>query len=135
MTISTAVKNATLDAILGDDASSVWPGSWWASLNLGDPLDSGTEVSAGEYARVEIVNDSTSWPAATSAIKTLAVPVVWPTVVAGWGAPNWVGLHDAATAGVCWWSTPIIGGPVADLAAGTVPALGPGSLSFTYRTF
>lgn len=37
------------------------PANRYAALFIGNPLDSGTEVSAGDYARVEITNDNTEW--------------------------------------------------------------------------
>ncbi len=85
------LENKYLDDLYGSGT----PASIWIALYTVAPTDAGggTEVSTGDwtnYARVEIVNNVTNWPAAVGGIKSngvaigfgSAVIVTPPTVVA-----------------------------------------------------
>lgn len=95
-----------LDHGLGG-APYVPPATVWLCLSM-TAFDSGAtgaavnEVAAGDYARVELPNDATTWTAATLAEpseKHNLNDFVWPAASSEWGTPNSAYLADALTGG------------------------------------
>jgi len=100
MSLSIASQNRALDALFGSGT----PASYHLGLLLTNPEteDLGiviTEPSAAEYARVEVVNNTTNFPAAVNASKGLVTPLEWATPLEAWGRVSYVGFFDAATGG------------------------------------
>jgi hypothetical protein len=60
-----------------------------------------TEVTGGSYARVEIDNDATTFPAAsgTPPSKSNGIDIVFPEASAAWGTVTCFGIYDDPTAG------------------------------------
>ena len=87
----------------------------------GTEFDGTTEPG---YARVAIANNATSFPAASSASKTLGVNVVFPTnsSASAWTAAVAWAIFDASTAGdmLIWGTLNSIACPAA--AAITIPS-------------
>lgn len=93
----------SLDAMYGDDASSVMPGSFTIRLYDGDPRDTGTELDSGTdspgYAALSgVTNNSTNFPAAdVDGTKTTAEFTVC-TATGTWdAAPAYAAICDGST--------------------------------------
>lgn len=101
MILSDFLENKLLDHILG--TASYTPGSLYLALFTGDPgeTDATTnEVSGGNYARVAISNNTTSFPNCSESgtpTKTLSVAVVFPTASAAWGTITHWAIYNAAS--------------------------------------
>lgn len=96
-------ENLVLDAILGDDHGGSIPDVIYVALFTSDPTEagSGTEVSddGTGYARVEVENDTTNWPAAASSTKVNGTTITFPEVEDDWGIVTHWAIFDAATGG------------------------------------
>ncbi len=97
------------------------------------PTDStaGTEVTGGAYARVNVTNNTTNWPAATgaTAAKSNGTVVTFATATAAWGTVVAFAIMDAATAGnMLWWGDLTT---VKAIASGDTASFAVGSLSTT----
>ncbi len=91
----------------------------------------GTEVTGGAYARVNVTNNATNWPAATgaTAAKSNGTVITFPTASAPWGTVVAFGILDAASAGnLLWWGTLTTNKVVGD---GDTPSFAVGALSTT----
>lgn len=68
---------------------------------LPDDTGAGTEVTGGDYARVEVVNDDTNWPAASGdpSTKSNGTMVSFVPATADWGTVVGFGVYDDPTAG------------------------------------
>ena len=66
-----------------------------------DDTGAGTEVTGGDYARVEVVNNSTNWPAAAgaTATKSNGTAVNFVTATGDWTTVVAFGIFDDPTAG------------------------------------
>ena len=62
-----------------------------------------TEPSGGNYARVGITNDKTSWGTASNGALTNSVAVTFPESTASWGTVTHVFISDASSGGNIWW--------------------------------
>ena len=62
-----------------------------------------TEPSDGNYARVGITNDKTSWGTASNGALTNSVAVTFPESTASWGTITHVFISDASSGGNIWW--------------------------------
>jgi hypothetical protein len=92
--------NAVLDGLFGSGA----PASFFVALSLTSPFSDGTNVTepdaGNSYARVEVVNDATNWPAASGRQKANGTDIAFPTATgAGWGLITDYVLFDAGTGG------------------------------------
>ncbi len=93
MSFFDALKNATLDALLGD-GTTLLAGTVDMGLSLTPPADDGTNINepaGGSYSRVTITNNSTNWPNAASGEKANGAPISFATASADWGTiTHWV---------------------------------------------
>lgn len=102
------LEKEILDHVLGG-ADYTRPASVWIALFTVDPSDAGggTEVSGGAYARKEVVNNATNWPAATGTTPTLksnGIDIEFIEATADWGTVTAMGIYDAVTAGnLLYW--------------------------------
>lgn len=122
-------QNFALDALLGDGFSP--PSNVWIALYTAIPsaLGGGTEVSVGSYSRVEVSNDGTTWPAASSGSKANGIAVIFPTASASWGTIVGFGIHDDPSAdSLVTWG--ILGTPQA-IALGDTAQFDIGALVIT----
>lgn len=107
-TISDTVLSALAAAYFGRVAAQ-GPASLYVGFFIGatGPLTGGTECTGGNYARVQVANNQTNFPAPTGSGGTLTVAngtdIVSPRSTAAWGAGsatvNCVRLYDAASGG------------------------------------
>lgn len=94
------LENKILDHVLGG-GDYTRPGHVYFALFTSAPTDAGggTEITGGSYARVDVTNDATSFPAASGGAKSNGIDVVFPVPSAGWGTAVAVGIFDSSTAG------------------------------------
>jgi hypothetical protein len=126
------LETRILDHVLGGP-DFVRPATMYLALFVASPTDAGggSEVSAGGYARVAVLNNTANWPAAsgTAATKTNGAPFTFPTATAGWGTVNSFALFDSASAGNLLYWGPLVLPKV--VGAGDTLAFGVGSISIT----
>ena len=83
---------------------SVQPtGSTPQTLTGGSVTRHPTEPAVGDYARVAIDNDKTTWTVSTLGTLTNDIDVVFPEASADWGTALSIFIADAATNGNIWW--------------------------------
>lgn len=107
------LENAILDHVLGADSFSP-PANVYVALFTTAPTDAGggTEVSGGSYARVQVANNLTNWPAAAGGAKSNGTAIEFPTATADWGTIAATGIFDAASGGnLLYWAA--LAAPVA----------------------
>lgn len=79
------------------------PTALYISLYTTDPTDadSGTEVSGGSYARVNVPPLDANWDATSGTDGQTANTntITFPAPTANWGTVTHFGIHDAATLG------------------------------------
>jgi len=115
-------------ALLFDNSGSdpyTIPATWYAALMTvagGETAASGTEVAAGDYARVALTGDLTVVVATPEGVSNQDGPVNWGTPLVDWGTVVEVRLYDAATDGTCWFYYTISPGVDCDA---DIPALVP----------
>lgn len=104
--ISDYLEHAWLDMLASGSAFTA--PSTYVALFTSDPTDAGTgtEVSGGSYARVQVNQDGATQPywntIADSGSTKLADnngAITFPTATASWGTVTHVGVFDAATGG------------------------------------
>lgn len=97
---STYLANKILDGMNGG-TNYTQPGTTYFALMTVSPTPAGggTEVTGGSYARVTFTNNSTNWPAASSAQKTNATVIDWGSATANWGTIVAVAEYDASSGG------------------------------------
>lgn len=89
-----------LDHVLGG-GEFTRPATVYVALYTVAPTDTGggTEVTGGSYARVEVVNNATNWPAASGGAKANGAEITFPEATADWGTVVALAILDAVTAG------------------------------------
>lgn len=94
------LEDELLDHVLGG-GDFTRPASVYVGLFTAAPTDAGggTEVSGGDYARVEVTNNSTNWPAASGGSKSNGAAMTFPVATASWGTVAAFGIFDAASGG------------------------------------
>lgn len=84
-------------------ASFTKPTALYVSLHTADPTDAGTgtEVSGGSYARVNLAPGDANWsaPDATGGVTANLATITFPAPSANWGTVTHVGVWDASVAG------------------------------------
>lgn len=77
------------------------PATLYIGLFTATPSDTGggTEVSGGSYARKDVTNNVTNFPAASSGAKANGTEITFVTATANWGTVVAFGIFDAVTAG------------------------------------
>lgn len=110
----------------GSDPYTI-PVTWWGALMTvagGETSAAGTEVAAGDYARIEIA--ATIVPASPETVKNQVAALNWGTPLVDWGTVVEVRLYDAAVDGSdgsnCWFYYTISPGVECDA---DIPALVP----------
>ena len=98
---------ALLDHVFGKTVYTA-PTTIYMALFISVPSDSGggTEVSAGDYARLGITNNTTNFPAAASGSKTNGTDFAFGVASSSWGTVTSVGFFDASSSGnLLAWGT------------------------------
>jgi hypothetical protein len=103
MAITYLSGNRILDQQYGAVAPTV-PSSYFLALSTTTPTISGTNFTepttvSTAYARVEIVNNKTTWGNAESASLSNAIEILFPESTLAWGTITYVGLYDSGTVG------------------------------------
>jgi hypothetical protein len=109
-----AQERLIADSQFGGGLTTWAPGTWYIGLSTTTPNDDGTnftEPTVGGYARVGLVNDTVSWPAATTTSgvtkKTNGVKATFPNPTATWGSISHYGLFTALTGGTPAYTFPL----------------------------
>jgi hypothetical protein len=96
-----------LDHVLGGAAMAYTaPTNIHVALFTVAPTDSGggTEVTGGSYARVQVTNNATNFPAASAGLKQNGTAITFAQATADWGTVVAFGLFDASTSGnLLYW--------------------------------
>lgn len=101
------LENEMLDHVLGG-GDYTRPATVYVALYTTAPTDAGggVEVSGGSYARKDVTNNATNWPAASSGSKSNGQDIVFATATASWGTIVAFGIFDASTSGnLLYWGT------------------------------
>ena len=98
--LSNYLENLIVNNVLGQAAMPAIPNVYIALFTAG-PTDSGggTEASGTGYARVNLTNNTTNFPTATTGLKQNATVITFPTAGASWGTITHFGIYDASTSG------------------------------------
>lgn len=124
------LENKILDGVLGGPAFSL-PSSVWVCLSTAVYSETATgssmsEVSGGSYARVEVTNNDTNFPAAASGSKSNGTAVQFPTATGSWGTVRSFYIVDASSGGNCLYGgdlttqRSVISGDTVSFAAGSI---------------
>jgi hypothetical protein len=121
------LENKLLDHVLGNAAYTA-PATVYIALYTTAPTDAGggTEVSGGSYARKDVTNNSTNWPAASGGAKSNGTEITFATATADWGTVVAFGIFDQLTSGnLLYWATlttskSILNGDTAKFAVGDI---------------
>lgn len=129
-----AAANASLDNDFGDNAGASAPATHYVALFRDDTYAEELTLTGG-IDRFPIPNDSTHWPAAAGAEKTLtlAAPVDSDPSTSVWAhdATAWA-LMDAATGGNRWQGDEC--DPISNDAVGTILSIEDGALTISIDT-
>lgn len=101
--IADSVANALLDELYGGGANNLAPATYYMALSLTTPTNAGlnvTEPSGYGYARVEITNNSTNFPAASNRQKANGTAITFPAATGGaWGSISHWAFYSSSTGG------------------------------------
>lgn len=105
MSFNNSLENSLLDQVWGDAAYSP-PANWYVGLSSTPPQEDGTGITEPAtldgYARVEVANNLTQWPAATTeanvGTKQNGQEIEFPTATDPWGSVEYFFFADDATA-------------------------------------
>ena len=103
---SNFLENELLDHVLGNVAYTA-PATVYIALYTVAPTDAGggTEVTGGAYARKDVANNATNWPAASAGAKSNGVAITFVQATANWGTVVAFGIFDAVTGGnMLYWA-------------------------------
>ena len=104
--LSNFLELELLDHVLGNAAYTA-PATVYIALYTVAPTDTGggTEVTGGAYARKDVANNATNWPAAAAGAKSNGVAITFVTATANWGTVVAFGIFDALAAGnLLYWA-------------------------------
>lgn len=127
------LENEILDHILGG-ADYSRPASVWLALLTAAPTDASTgstitEATYTGYARKEITNNATNFPAASSGAKSNGTEIAFAECTAGSSTVTHWALLDASTAGnILYWGALTTS---KDISAGDTPKVAVGDLDIT----
>ncbi len=100
--MSDYLEGQIIDHLLRTNTFGKPPGIYVA-LYTTDPTsaDSGTEVSGGSYARVQVTQADAEWnaPTAGDGLTDNVNDITFPAPTANWGTVTHFGIRDASTAG------------------------------------
>lgn len=99
------LENELLDHVL---SAATWtaPVTVYIALYTVTPTDAGggTEVTGGSYARKDVTNNATNWPAASGGAKANGTAITFAQATADWGTVVAFAIMDAAAAGnMLYW--------------------------------
>jgi len=100
------LEDELLDHVLGG-ADYTRPATVYIALFTVAPTDAGggTECTGGSYARKDVTNNATNWPAASGGAKANGTEIVFVEATASWGTVVAFGIFDAVTAGnLLYWA-------------------------------
>jgi hypothetical protein len=126
------LENKLLDLVLGAVAYAA-PANIFVALFTAAPSDAGggTECSGGAYARVQLANNATNWPAASAGVKANGVKVTFATQTSNIGTVVAVGLFDALSGGnLLYWGDVAVGDQKT-YTSGDVPEIPVGGISIS----
>jgi hypothetical protein len=129
------LENRVLDHFLGATASSA-PATVYVALytttvndaSTGTTPSPGVEVTGGSYARKDVTNNATNWPAASGGSKSNGTAITFVTATASWGTVVAFAILDALTNGnILYWgavspSKAVGSGDTAQFAIGAIVA-------------
>lgn len=94
------LENKLLDHVLGGP-DYTRPATVYIALYTVAPTDAGggTEVTGGSYARKDVTNNITNWPAAAGGAKSNGTEITFVTATANWGTVVAFAIFDTVTAG------------------------------------
>ena len=100
MSASNDLENKILDHILGG-GDYTRPATVYISLHTADPGETGANETTGtSYARKDVTNNATNFPAAAAGAKANGTAINFATPGAGgWGTVTHFGIWDAVSAG------------------------------------
>lgn len=146
--LSLALQRAFLDAFFGNPVAPTIPAELYAALmttvpgqNTGGTLtsDTGDEAASGfegvestgtSYARVQVLNDATRFPAYSNGVKTNGQQILWPQAGGSWSGIKGVAFYSASSGGSLIAKTKIettqsyVSGDAPRIAAGALPIYG-----------
>jgi hypothetical protein len=99
--LSNYLENELIDHVLRNTPYTSPGTDVWVALYTDDPTDAdtGTEVSGGSYARVQV----TAWDAPSDGDTENTNEIAFAQATANWGTVTHVGIRDASTAGNLLW--------------------------------
>jgi hypothetical protein len=105
---SNYLENKILDHVIGG-GDYTRPATLYFALYTSDPTDAdtGTEVTGGSYARANLTNNATNFPAASGGSKSNAVAITFAAATALWGTVTHFGIRDALTGGNLLYYAPL----------------------------
>ena len=109
------------------------PSSIYVALFTSSPGDdnSGTEVSGGSYARVEVPQLNNQWNT-SNGVYTNNNDITFSTPTANWGTVNSFGIFDASTGGnLLVWG--VLSAEKVINSGDTTPKFSAGTLSITFK--
>lgn len=106
--------------------TTLWVALYTAVTNA--EAGTGTEVSGGNYARVEVTS---AFGTASGGQVTNTTSVVFPNPSANWGTITHIGIRDASTAGNAVTALKALVSPVTIDAGESPPGFNPGDITLT----
>lgn len=107
MSATDARERLLADSQFGGGATTWAPATWYLGCSTTTPADDGTgftEPTGQNYARLAITNNSTNWPAASTAdgvtTKINGIKFTMPVPSGPWGPLGFYGLFTAVSGGV-----------------------------------
>ena len=100
------LENKILDHVLGG-GDYARPATVYLALYTVAPTDAGggTEVTGGSYARKDVTNNTTNWPAASNGAKSNGTEITFVTATANWGEVVAFAIFDTITSGnMMYWA-------------------------------
>jgi hypothetical protein len=127
---SNYLENAILNNVLGQAAMPSIANTHIALFTAGpDDSGGGTEVSGSGYARVNLANNTTSWPTTSTGTKANGTNIVFPTAAGSWGTITHFGIFSAASGGNLLFHGSL--GTAKSVGSGDAPSFPIGSLTIT----
>ena len=111
------------------DGSVVWTE---ATVLFGAGTFTNAEPSGNSYARVEVANNQTTFPAPTGSFPasgTNGIAITWPQSSGAWGSAAGVLFSSSAT--TVYWAWGLLGSLLSVGASGITPSLPVSALTFT----
>lgn len=74
------------------------PTDWYVGFRK-----NGTELSGGNYSRIQTTADTTDWPTTATNVMENGTDITTPQATADWNEADEVALYDAASGGNLWY--------------------------------